>query len=220
MQTINILIVEDESLIALDISEILCSKLNAKTKIASSFDEAMDLFVNFNPDILFLDINIDGELDGTDIANEIKKVKEIPVIFLTAYSDEKTLQKAFETSPQNYIVKPFKEEDIITAAKLALNCHKKEKMVHFDEIFSFDMETKELFKNKKAVNLTKKESHLLYLLVKNRKKLVEFSTIDYEIWPEDTVHTNTRRTLIYRLRKKLDNRFVETVFGIGCKIIF
>jgi len=218
MKKIKILIVEDESLVALDIAEIVKTGLNAKTKIANSFKSALNIFENFDPDILFLDIKIEGELDGIDIAKEIKRKKELPVIFITAYNDDKTLQRAFETFPKNFIIKPFKEEDILISAKLALNSIEKEQIIAFDEIFSFNLKTKELYKKGKTIKLTKKESQLLYLLVKNKNSIVTFDTIDYEIWTEDLVNNNTRRTLIYRLRKKLDNRFLETVFGIGCKL--
>ncbi|WP_187647135.1 response regulator transcription factor [Nitrosophilus labii] len=218
MKKIKILIVEDESLVALDIAEIVKTGLSAEVKIANSFKSALDIFEKFDPDILFLDIKIEGELDGIDIAKEIKRKKELPVIFITAYNDDKTLQRAFETFPKNFIVKPFKEEDILTSAKLALNSIEKEQIIAFDEIFSFNLKTKELYKKGKTIKLTKKESQLLYLLVKSKNSIVTFDTIDYEIWPEDLVNNNTRRTLIYRLRKKLDNCFLETVFGIGCKL--
>jgi len=196
MKKIKILIVEDESLVALDIAEIVKTGLNAKTKIANSFKSALNIFENFDPDILFLDIKIEGELDGIDIAKEIKRKKELPVIFITAYNDDKTLQRAFETFPKNFIIKPFKEEDILISAKLALNSIEKEQIIAFDEIFSFNLKTKELYKKGKTIKLTKKESQLLYLLVKNKNSIVTFDTIDYEIWTEDLVNNNTRRTLI------------------------
>ncbi len=117
---INVLIVEDEFTIALDIQERLKQMDYSVIGIASDYDKAIPFLFHSEPDIALLDINLGTGKSGIDLALLIYEKFEIPVIFLTAYSDDTNFEKAQEAHPMGFIVKPFKDEDLNHGIKLAL----------------------------------------------------------------------------------------------------
>ncbi len=119
---INVLIVEDEFTIALDIEQRLNKMGYNSVGIASNYNEATSLLLeNDNINIALLDINLGSEKSGIDLGKLILEKFDIPIIFLTAYSDDATFEKAEkEAQPMGYIIKPFKDADINHAIKIAL----------------------------------------------------------------------------------------------------
>ncbi len=115
----RVLIVEDEILVAEDIAEYLQSNGYKVNGVATSFYECMEQLNKQKPDVVLLDIRLKGELDGIDIARIIKSNWQLPVIFLTANNDDKTLQRAIATQPASFISKPFNLKDIKAAIEIA-----------------------------------------------------------------------------------------------------
>lgn len=120
-QKFNILIVEDERLVAKDIAARLLQAGYAIAGIADNFDTAMELFSAHSPDLVLLDINIKGNKNGIDIAAEINQATPTPFIFITAQTDAETLQNAKNTFPSAYLVKPFTTNHLIVSIDLALH---------------------------------------------------------------------------------------------------
>jgi len=123
MSTKKILIVEDESIIAEDISDSLISLGYQITDIVYSGEEAIESAAVFRPDLVLMDVNLQGEIDGITAAEEIRSRFQIPVVYLTAYADEKTLRRVNATKPFGYIVKPFEEKNLHTTIQIALHRH-------------------------------------------------------------------------------------------------
>ncbi|MFV0348715.1 MAG: response regulator [Halodesulfovibrio sp.] len=121
MSDYNILIVEDERLVALSIKEILLSEGYAVCGIARSTKNAMEVLAECSPDLALMDIKIKGNPDGIDLAIKLKKDFGIPSVFLTAYSDNSLLERAKSAEPLGYILKPFKQSDILSAVKMAVH---------------------------------------------------------------------------------------------------
>lgn len=226
-EKVKILIVEDEEIVAREIKSIILSLNYEVTSIASNFDEAIQS-VNYNsPDIILMDINLRNSLSGIEIAKEINKDKKILIIYISAFSDEEIIKKAAETNPVGYLLKPFNARDLKTALLLALHKNsfqnnnysdKQTQLVNLNDGYSFDFTTKTLFYENNPIYLSIKEELLLTLLIKNRGSIVPFSKIDFEIWPEQSVSDSALRTLIYRLRTKLNYKLIETIPYKGCKI--
>ncbi|PCJ85991.1 MAG: DNA-binding response regulator [Flavobacteriales bacterium] len=126
MPKVNILIVEDESIVAKDIEHSLNKLGYNVVGIASMGEKGIELAEEHKPDIILMDIMLKGEMNGIEAAHEIREKLNIPVIYLTAYADENTLSKAKVTEPYGYIIKPFKEIDIHTSIEMALYKHGKE----------------------------------------------------------------------------------------------
>lgn len=118
----KIMVVEDESIVALNLQRRLIRLGYDVPCIAASHDQAMRGVTETQPDIVLMDINISGEIDGIETAAKIKA----PVIYLTAYSEEKTLERAKATKPYGYLVKPFSERELHATIQMALERHRVE----------------------------------------------------------------------------------------------
>lgn len=123
----KILVVEDEAIVAKDIS--VCLEKIGYEVIAtfSKGEKALTFLEDNSPDLVLMDIMLAGDISGIDASARIKKDYDIPVVFLTAYADEKTISRAKITEPYGYIIKPFKEIDLRTSIEMALYKYKKEK---------------------------------------------------------------------------------------------
>ncbi|MBD2206714.1 response regulator [Calothrix sp. FACHB-1219] len=119
----TILIVEDEWVIALDIKQHLQKLGYSVCGTANSAAKALELVATTKPDLVLMDIYLQGDKSGIEAADQIRQQFYIPVIFLTAHADEATLAQAIATHPYGYIVKPFEEQDLIIAIQVALANH-------------------------------------------------------------------------------------------------
>ena len=217
----NVLIVEDESIVALEISSYIEELGFNVVAIVSSAKKALEV-VNSNVlDLILMDVQIKGEIDGISCASEIKKSKDIPIIYISAFSDDETLSRAIKTNPSSYLVKPFNQKELKIAMCIATKKESdsmKKGDVIFDEEFSFDTEDEELILHGEIIHLTKQEKLLLTLLISSKNSVVGIYDLENHIWPNKASNENTRRALISRLRTKLKYKFLETIHSIGYKI--
>jgi CheY-like chemotaxis protein len=120
MTGISVLIVEDDDILARVEDWRLKNLGYMVSGRAATGAEAMEVVVNKKPDIVLMDINIRGNMDGIETAKMIKKGFNIPVIYVTSHSDGATLERAKATQPDGFIVKPFEDNDLRVAIELAL----------------------------------------------------------------------------------------------------
>jgi len=130
----NILIVEDEPLIAEDLASCLIRNNFDITGIAYSYQQALHELKLHLPDLVLLDINLNNDLEGIRIANYINENFQIPFIFITSYSDKATLDLAKVTLPAGYIVKPFNEASIYTAIEVSYYNHTQKNTQNYPEL--------------------------------------------------------------------------------------
>ncbi len=123
----KIMIVEDEGITADDIRMSLQSLGYTVSSVVSSGEEAIKKAEGDRPDLVLMDIVLKGEMDGIEAASQIRSCYDIPIIYLTAYADQKILERARITEPFGYIVKPFVNEDLKIAIEIALYKHRVEK---------------------------------------------------------------------------------------------
>lgn len=167
MVSARLLVVEDESIVAKDIQHRLRNLGYEVPAVVAYGEKAIEKAGELQPDLVLMDIFLKGEMDGIQAAEEIKRLYEIPVIFLTAFADPNTLQRAKVTEPFGYILKPFEERELLTAIEMALYKHKMEKKLKESErwlsvtlksigdaIITTDMAGKITFMNTVAENLT------------------------------------------------------------------
>ena len=117
---LRILIIEDELIISRDMTALLTIMGYEVIGDAMDFEEAIEILERETPDLILLDINIKGKKDGIDVAEEINRRFHIPFIYTTSYVDAATLERARKTNPVNYLVKPFKQEQLYTAIEMGL----------------------------------------------------------------------------------------------------
>ncbi|VVB88145.1 Chemotaxis protein CheY [uncultured archaeon] len=132
MGKMTVLVVEDEKIVAMDIENRL-KKYGYFSSSASSGEEAMEKIEEIHPDLVLMDIMLKGKMDGVEAAGIIRKSFSIPVVYLTAYADETTLQRAKITQPFGYIIKPFEERELRVAVEMALCKYKMEKKLRDSE---------------------------------------------------------------------------------------
>lgn len=121
MPNAKILVVEGEAIVAKDIQNTLKSLGYDAPAIALSGEEAINKSEQIHPDLLFMGIVLKGEMDGIEAAEKIRNHFNIPVVYLAAYMDEKTLQRAETTGPFGYILKPFEERELHTTIETTLS---------------------------------------------------------------------------------------------------
>lgn len=131
MADVRILIVEDEPIIAEDIASLIEKNDFIVSAIVYTKANALQQLDANLPDLVLLDINLNGEMDGLLIAEKINEEFNIPFVFITSYSDKATLEKAKYTEPSGYIVKPFNEAGLYSTLEIALYNHAQKNKLKF-----------------------------------------------------------------------------------------
>jgi len=127
MDNVKILIVEDEMIIAMEIQDRVEGLGYEVLDMASSGEEALKIVRKETPDLILMDIMLKGGIDGVETATQIRQTLNVPIIYLTAYADNNTLQRAKITEPSGYILKPVNEKELQIAIEIGLYKHQMEK---------------------------------------------------------------------------------------------
>ncbi len=125
----KIMIVDDEVIVAEDLKERLIDLGYEVSAVASTGSEAITKARESGPDLILMDIQLKGDMDGIEAAEEIKRRFDISVVYLTAYSDQATLDRAKVTTPFGYLIKPFAERELHSTIEMALYKQKVDKEV-------------------------------------------------------------------------------------------
>jgi PAS domain S-box-containing protein len=137
MKPAHILIVEDEAIVAMDIQARLEALGYTIAGIAASGERAMVLAAEARPDLVMMDIRLQGPMDGIAAAEQIRKRARIPIVFLTAHAEETTLQRAKLVEPFGYLLKPFQERELRTTVEMALYKHDaEERILHLNRLYA------------------------------------------------------------------------------------
>jgi DNA-binding LytR/AlgR family response regulator len=198
----NILVVEDESIVAKDI-QVCLKKLGYEVVgVESSGEAAIQRAEEVHPDLVMMDIMLKGEMSGIEAANRIRKSQDIPVIFLTAYTDRNTVDKAKETEPYGYIIKPFKEIDIQTAIEIAMYKHGRELQVKKERDMYYSMVEKQ------------DSSDMMFVKANQRLVKIRYEDIYFIEALKDYVVINTleRRYTIHSTMKDIERKMPEKEF--------
>lgn len=189
-QKLNILIVEDEYVTQKSIEKNILLLGHVVKGKAMDYDKAITILNSEIIDFAIIDINIRGEKTGIDIGTYISNHIKIPFIFLTAYSDKKTISSAIETQPYGYLVKPFQQHDLLTAIEVAMINYKKEVNQKIEEIIQIKQGEKTIKLNLDSV-----------LFIESDKNYVKIAT-SKEIYR----HRNT----LQEFAKELPSNFIQS----------
>jgi len=209
----NILIVEDESIVAMEIEEYLLDEGYRVEKICADATCAFVTATTCQIDLILMDISL-IESSGIEASKRIKAVKDIPIVFLTSYIDTEIIDQAIEVEPSAYLTKPFNPNELLASIKIGLkktsHTTPTPDMIQLDHEFSFHKTNAELLHNGESIPLNKKEKDLLMLFLERSNQLLSYEVIEHTIWPDYPTNDNARRILMSRLRNKLKHRFIAT----------
>lgn len=209
------MIVEDEAITQRYLKDIF-NQYDIDT--AACYDNAKDALEgirNNHYDMILMDINIKGAMDGIQLAREILRNHTLPIVFITAHSDNETFQEVLELSPYGFISKPFSGRDVEVAVQLAYkrfmahgqntNAQEKES-VSSDEIiltpeYVYSTVEGKLYYNHALVKLNMKQNKLLEVLSRNIDHVITYDQIISEIWGDELISDSALRTLVYTVRK-------------------
>lgn len=219
---LNVLIIEDQSIIALHIKEAILSLGHNVISIVKNHKSALSISSKHKIDLVISDINLVEGIHGIECCYDLQKLYDVFVIFLTDHNDTKTLEKIIDIKIEGYLLKPFREEELKTLINLIAI---KSKTVNTNDLYkicddySYCYNENKLFYKNTEVILTKKESIFLRLLLNSKSNLVSYNTIDHHIWDGNIVDDATRRQLFYRFRKKTPLFPLSLIKGQGYKLI-
>ncbi len=118
----KILIVEDDGITAARITDVLSERGYAATSVGSG-EEALAAAAAAPPDLTLMDVHLSREMDGVTTAERIRAIRDMPIIFLTAYSDDALLQRAKTAAPDGYLIKPVRARELLATLEMALYRH-------------------------------------------------------------------------------------------------
>jgi len=223
--SITILLAEDEPALGMIIKESLETR-NFKVFLAENGVEAYNTYKKEDIHLLVLDVMMPKK-DGFTLAKEVRMEDDtIPIIFLTAKSQTQDVVEGFTIGGNDYLKKPFSMEELIVRINNLLNRTKLQKASEILKIGNFEFNfPKQLLrhKNDDSVQLTHREAHLLFHLIKNRNEVLERSLILNKLWGnDDFFNARSMDVFITKLRKKLkqDKTLqIVNVRGFGYKLI-
>lgn len=164
-------------------------------------------------DCFILDINVPS-IDGISILKDIRETYPlIPILIISSNIDLDTIKNAYGYGCNDYLKKPFYIDEL--ELKIEMLCQLSHDKITLNENYTYDIKTRELYKDKELIKLTKKETLLLYQLIKHKNEMLSYDNILNYVWEGDVTTTDSLRTLVMRLRKKIPKNSLETVVDFG-----
>jgi len=223
LNTLTLLYVEDD----LELREQFVRILRPKFKDiyeASDGRETLEKYKESSPDMMLVDINI-PKIDGLEVVETIRKSnKAIPIVILSAYSDQKKLLKAITLGLSEYLIKPVPYKKLLALfEEMALSCEKKideKNIILLQNDYSWQKEEKILLHRNETISLTKRERILLEFMTQQLNRVITFDSITNLIWEDKAydVAYSSLSHLLKRLKKKFPEELIENIYGEGYRI--
>ena len=216
----TLMIVEDEVLTRRFLQSV-AEKLGIRVLGTCDNGSALlTLLADERPEMILMDINIKGPIDGLQTVRHIYQNHPIPIVFITAYTDSETLAEAMSLSPYGFVAKPVTPKQLEIALHLAcVQCQKSNagdtNVLLLPENFTYDRQSAALLHDGNAVRLSKKERFLLELLAKIPGQPVSFATLEAELWPQTPPGPDALPSLIKRFRQKTSKHLIANLYGDG-----
>ncbi|MDI9218536.1 response regulator transcription factor [Clostridium tertium] len=231
----RILIVDDEKEIR-DLIDIYLKGEGYDTIKAENGEEALNILSSNDVDLIILDIMM-PKVNGIEACLKIREEREMPIIMLSAKSEDMDKILGLNTGADDYLTKPFNPLELVARVKSQLRRYKRfnntstkeelivkqDNVLEIDEI-SINLETHEVFKDGEEIKLTPTEFDILVLLGENRGKVFSIENIYNSVWKQEFMQSdNTVMVHIRKVREKIEEdprkpKFIKTVWGVGYKI--
>ena len=230
MQRVSVLIIEDEKSICDFISKILGTN-DYKVTSAPTGKEGLEVLTSSMPDLILLDLGL-PDMDGIEIIRSTRKWSSIPIIVISARTQEKEKVLALDAGADDYITKPFGTEELLARIRTAI---RHSNMIEADQVNSFrpysakglvvDFEKRKVTVDGNEIHLTRVEYKIVSLLAKHSGKVITYSSLIDEVWgPYADDNNRILRVNMANIRRKLEKNpgepeYIFTELGIGYRMI-
>ncbi len=230
MQRVSVLIIEDEKSICDFISKILGTN-DYKVTSAPTGKEGLEVLTSLMPDLILLDLGL-PDMDGLEIIRSTRKWSSIPIIVISARTQEKEKVLALDAGADDYITKPFGTEELLARIRTAI---RHSNMIEADQVNSFrpysakglvvDFEKRKVTVDGNEIHLTRVEYKIVSLLAKHSGKVITYSSLIDEVWgPYADDNNRILRVNMANIRRKLEKNpgepeYIFTELGIGYRMI-
>lgn len=210
----KILLLEDEVSLNRHISKYLTLKGHS----VESFFDGMELLDNVNLydyDFFIFDINVPN-INGFEVLEYLRdKNIDMPVIIISAMLSINDIKRAYDLGCSDYLKKPFELLELELRIDSIIKSFHFTDFIELDNDYKYDLKDKQLFKDNKLVELSKKQNEILYILIKNKGKVLSFDTISDYVYDDAYKDYHTISSHIRDIRKKLDIEIIKNVRGVG-----
>jgi DNA-binding response OmpR family regulator len=210
----KILLLEDDFMLNELISNYLTTFYDVV--IAYNSQDALEKIQNNKFDIYIFDINL-PDINGLDLLKKLRaSSNDTPTIFISAYHDMSSLQKAFANGASDYLKKPFDLEELKIRLENIINVNYSNQPIKVKENILFDKQRSSIIVNGIEKSLAKKENEIFAFLVSKKTQVVSFDDIYLKVWQSDIPSSDTTlRTYIKNLRKIVGKDLIRTIYKYG-----
>lgn len=216
----KVLCADDEQGVLKNMVEILETFFEKVTAVSDG-EEALSEAKNNLYDVLIFDISMPN-MDGLEAIKEIRKEnKKIPIIILSAHTDQEYLWRAVDLKITKYLTKPCNQNELFKALEIASL-----ELVDYNEVFemsttcTYNYCTKQLTKESEVIKLSKSESRLLEYFIKNTNQVITYENILDYMWDFEKPSKEAVKSIVKDLRRKICSDFIKNIYGVGymCEI--
>lgn len=224
MKKSKVLMIEDDANVSKLITDYL-TKTGYDVTGFSDGPEALEYVRQRGlPHIALVDLSLPS-MHGFELANKLKSMADVPIIFVTSTGDKETIVQGLKKYAEDFIVKPFELRELeariqVVLARMPSLDYASEPIVNVDDNLSIDFAHNRIVVNGKTIGLTPTESILLHVLLRNAGRVVENRMLIARVWPSEDVFEDTLRVHMHRLRRKLESdshhpHYIRTERGVG-----
>jgi DNA-binding response OmpR family regulator len=225
----NVVIVEDEVITQRYMQDIFAQYNVAVSGCYDSAKETLEKIKYIKCDMILMDINIKGPVDGIQLAKQLLKVYTLPIVFITAHNDDATLDELLELAPYGFIGKPFSSKELINTVKIAYKRYLTHNATHhveedisiiiINEKYQYSKKDNELFAYDKVIKLNRKQATLVHILSKKANHIVHYDILIEEVWGSEEIADSALRTLVYSVRKLLPDLPIVSHSKMGYTLV-
>ncbi len=224
MKKSKVLMVEDDT----NVSKLITDYLTKSGYDVTGFSDGPEALEYVRqrglPHIALVDLSLPS-MHGFELANKLKSMADVPIIFVTSTGDKETIVQGLKKYAEDFIVKPFELRELeariqVVLARMPSFDYASEPIIRVDEHLNIDFAHNRIVINGKTIGLTPTESILLHVLLRNAGRVVENRMLIARVWPSENVFEDTLRVHMHRLRRKLESdshhpHYIRTERGVG-----
>ena len=220
----SILLIEDDPNI-IDFTEVVLDQERYQLTIASTGMETLTAFQTTSIDLVLLDLGL-PDIDGIDLLKILRKRLHLPIIIISARSNEEEKVKALDLGADDYVTKPFGTNELLARIRTALrhqNVQTEAISVIENKALKIDFEKQLVYKDGREIHLTKNEYRILALMFRQLGKVVTYQTLMTEVWGPYSDDSQTLRVNMSNIRKKIEKdtlkpEYLITEIGVGYRL--